>query len=353
MRPIAIRSRDGLLSLAALALACGAPDATPPSPPAPVASKVIAVALRAVPVEFAAAGAMGPAARAEVATRLAGRVLEVAVREGDRVEPGQLLARVDARDVAAAVERARAQLEEARAGEELARLEAQRAEALFREEAIAPQEHDRAVAGQARANAARLAAERAVAEAEVAQTYGELRAPFAGVVVARLADAGDLAVPGMPLVAVERQDSLRVIVAVAETDAAGVAAGDSVTVEVGSLSRRGAVGAIVPAAATRTYDVQVWLDNGDGRLPSGQFARVRFSRGTRPALLVPAGAVVRRGQLAGVWTVLDGRAVLRWLRLGDAFGGDIEVLAGLDAGTAIVADASATGLRDGAPVRGS
>ena len=88
------------------------------------------------------------------------------------------------------------------------------------------------------------------------------------------------------------------------------------------------VDAIVPSAdpTSRTFQVKVLVDNPDGTLHSGMFARVGFQKGERPGLLVPETAVVRRGQLEGVFVVRDGRARLRWVRLGRAFGGNREVI---------------------------
>ena len=117
------------------------------------------------------------------------------------------------------------------------------------------------------------------------------------------------------------------------------------------MALRGKVESLVPAAdpGSRTFQVKVVMANPGGDIGSGMFVRVGFPKGMRPALLVPAGAVVREGQLRGVYAVADGRARLRWVRLGRAWGERVEVLSGLEAGTQIIVG-DQKNLQDGRPV---
>jgi multidrug efflux pump subunit AcrA (membrane-fusion protein) len=109
---------------------------------------------------------------------------------------------------------------------------------------------------------------------------------------------------------------------------------------------------VIPSGdpASRTYQVQAVLDNPDGRLKAGMFARAAFPSGSREAVAVPLGSVVRRGQLVGLFAVdADARARLRWVRLGRETGGQVEVISGLQAGERFVASPPA-GFADGTPV---
>jgi RND family efflux transporter MFP subunit len=269
------------------------------------------------------------------------------VRAGDPIRARQLLARVDSRDTRAAVAQARATRAAAAAAHELASREARRSETLFAEQAVSAQAHERVLAARDQARAGLQAAGRLVAQAEAQHRYGDLLAPFDGVVVQRLVDAGDLTVPGAPLLTVERHDSVRVVARVPETEAGRIGAGDTVLVEVEAETVPGLVRSVVPDVAARLFEVQVWLAADRPALRPGRFARVRFTTGSRTALLVPRQALVRHGQLAGVFVVVDGRASLRWLRLGPLRGDDSEVLAGLEEGDVIAIASSDVGLRDG------
>ena len=91
------------------------------------------------------------------------------------------------------------------------------------------------------------------------------------------------------------------------------------------------------AIPTDVLAIQAALDNPDPRLRSGMFARVSLSVGERQAILVPNQAVIRRGQLTGVWVVRqDGTAHLRWVRLGRSFGDSIEILSGMQGDEIVV-----------------
>jgi len=318
----------------------------------PVAVRVATVEATQVPVLVKAVGSTEPHARATLGTRLMGRIAQVAVDEGDRVRPNQVLVRIENQDLNARRQQAEAGLREARAVLANAEKNVERMRNLHRENAVTQQALDEAETGYARALAGVAAAEQGVREVEVNLEYSEVKSPLDGVVVQKFAQPGDMAAPGAPLVAVEQQDTIKVTVEVNEGDLAYVAAGQEVDVEIEALKtapvRRGRVEALIPAAdpGSRTFHVKVLVPNPDGAIGSGMFARVGFPKGQRPALLVPPEAVVREGQLQGVYAVVKGRARLRWVRLGRTWGEGVEVLSGLEAGTQVVTG-DKTGLRDG------
>jgi membrane fusion protein (multidrug efflux system) len=130
---------------------------------------------------------------------------------------------------------------------------------------------------------------------------------------------------------------------VPESWLARLAVGDEVEVEVesaGGGKRRGSVAEIMPSVdpQTRTVMVRVLLENDDSALRSGMFARLRIGGGSRAALLVPEKSLVRRGPLTGIFVVNpEGVAHLRWITVGEARDGRVEVLTGLKTGEGYVA----------------
>jgi multidrug efflux pump subunit AcrA (membrane-fusion protein) len=132
----------------------------------------------------------------------------------------------------------------------------------------------------------------------------------------------------------------------------GLKQGDpaQVTVDVLEATFPARVHRVIPAGdpASRTFQVQVALDNRDGRMRSGMFARALFLRGTRQALLVPGSALVRRGALEGIFIEEDGVARLRWVKVRPA-GDGLEILSGVVEGERYLASPPA-GLADGTPV---
>lgn len=318
----------------------------------PVAVAVVPAESADVPVLIKAVGSTEPYARITLATRLMGRIAGVSVAEGDEVRRDQVLVRIENEDLTAKRRQAEAGLGEARAVLANAEKNVERMRNLHRQSAVPEQKLDEAETGLARARAAVSAAEQGVREVDVNLDYSAVKAPLDGVVVQKFVQPGDMAAPGAPLLAVEQQDSIKVTVEINEGDRPYVAVGQLVNVEIEALRadpvRRGRVESLVPAAdpGSRTFQVRVVLPNTDGLLGSGMFARVGFPKGMRSALLVPGEAVVSEGQLRGVYVHADGRARLRWVRLGRSWDQRVEVLSGLGQGAqVIVGDAGQ--LRDG------
>lgn len=341
-------------ALAALALGCGAPEPRPEAQhPAPLPVQVTRVVQVQVPVVSPALGATQAPASAVLATRLMGRVDQVAVAEGDRVRRGQVLARLEDGDLRARLDQARAGLRDAEALLAQAGREVERRRQLHRDQALPQEGLDQAETQYVRAQAAEQSARAGVAQMEIELSYTQVRSPLDGVVVKKFVQPGDLAIPGTPLLEIEQQDPLEVVAEVGEGLYSNLATGQEVEIEIPALSqpRRGRITALVPAADphSRTFRVKVALPNPDYRLGSGLYARLLFPTGTRSALLVPATALVQEGQLQGVYLDVDGRAQLRWVRLGPARGDQYEVLSGLEAGQAVINPPPAN-LRDGSLV---
>lgn len=333
-------------------IACGGHEVEPAQAPAAVAVRLHVVEARQIAVSHTAAAAVQALARAELATRVAGRITHIGVREGDMVNAGQLLASIDADDLIASVAQARAGLEQAQAGLDLAVVEAERAESLHAQQALTAQSLDRALAVRRQARAAVKAARQGLDGAQAMRSYGALRAPFAGMVVQRLADSGDLASPGMPLLVLERTDSVRVVASLPESTVGALQPGAPVQVECDGVQTAGVVHSIVADdEQRRTFRLQVLLP-ATAHLRAGRFARLNYEAGSRTLLWMPDAALVREGQLQGAYVAHDGHAVLRWLRVGGAVDAGIEVVSGLDPGDSVIV-APPAGLRDGAPIRGS
>jgi multidrug efflux pump subunit AcrA (membrane-fusion protein) len=138
-------------------------------------------------------------------------------------------------------------------------------------------------------------------------------------VVARNIEAGDMARPGTPLFVIEDLSTIEIHVEVPEAEVVGLAAGELAEVEVLGVLHRAPIHRIVPAGdpVSRTFRVELLIDNPDGNLKSGMFARARFGKGDRRVLAVPHSALVRRGQLDGVLIAGDdGLLRARWITLG-------------------------------------
>jgi len=317
---------------------------------------VLPVQARTVPDLVEAVGTVRAVQSSDLSSQMMGTIVEIRVREGDRVQRGQLLVVIDDALPRAALNRATAavtaaQQQLAAADSDLAVAEStlKRYQTLYDRKSVSPQEFDevkaRQQSGRARrdmAQADQAQMKAALAQGHTSLDYARIRAPFDGIVTGKKADAGSLASPGMPILTVEDVRRYRLEVTVNENDLRYVRIGQSAPIIIDALENaelKGKINEIVPAAdaSTRSFLVKVDLPT-DTRLRSGLFGRVEFSRGDRSSLLIPRSAVVERGQLQGVF-VLDQNKVanLRYVTLGKPCGSTIEVLAGLQSGEFLVA----------------
>jgi len=303
-----------------------------------------------------AVGTVRAAQTSQISSQVMSNIVETRAHEGDRVQGGQVLAVLDdaqSRSVTdqamAAVTAAEKELSAADSDLALAGATLKRYQELFKKKSVSPQEFDvikaryqSAEAHRDMAQARQAQATAGLTQARTALGYTRIRAPFAGVVTDKRADAGMLASPGMPIFTIEDTRSYRLGVTVDESELGFVRIEQVSPVTIDALRNAqlsGKVVEIVPAAdpASHSFLVKVELP-ADSRLRSGLFGRARFPRGERPALLIPQASVVERGQLQGIY-VLDANQIasLRYVSLGQSAGEQIEVLSGLQDGEKLVA----------------
>ena len=346
-----------LMSVTATLVGCSGERETVNAAPETVSNvSVISVQVATAPDVVEAVGTLRAAETSQLAAQMMGAIVEIRVHEGDRVQRGQVLAVIDDAQPRAALDRAAAvdlaaQQEITASESDLALAESTftRYQTLFDKKSVSPQEFDEIKAryqgAQARREMARAGqsqAKAALQQARTALSYAHIVAPFDGLVTEKKVDVGTLASPGMPIFTVEDLRRYRLEATVNESDLRYVRQGQQVSVSVDALGDRqfkGKVAEIVPAAdsANRSFLVKVEMPS-DPALRSGLFGRAQFTRGERTALMIPHDSVIERGQLQGIYVLDQNRiASLRYITLGKPAEGQVEVLAGLQAGEMLVA----------------
>lgn len=354
-----------LLSALGLAACGGTPERPEPHAPS-VVEQPLETAFaerRLVPVIETAVGAVRPKTEISVASQVMGRVALVAVRPGQRVEKGQPLVELDADEFVARAEASAQVLAGARAGlgqaeqavaaaraqADKARSTFERLRALHQQGAVAAEEMERARRdmlqaeaslaqareGYSQAASAVRQSENLTREARINQGYTRINAPETGEVVRRMVEPGDLAVPGRPLLLLQTGGAFWLEAAVREGLMTRVPLGARLTVAIDALGMElpGVVEEIVPSAdpATRTIVVRVSLPPAPG-IYQGMFGRLLIPAGEREAVLAPAHALRRVGQLVTVRVADDGGWRDITVRPGREIDGLVEIQAGLSGG---------------------
>jgi RND family efflux transporter MFP subunit len=301
--------------------------------------------LRSIPMTVPATGSLIAQQVINISTRMMGWIREVHVDEGDWVAKGDPLITIDNSDLIAKRAQTEAAIIEAQAVLTNAEKMVERFQKLYTENSVSKQQLDDVITGRDRATAGLRTAQAMRDEVDVHLSYLEIKAPMAGLVTRKTAEAGNMANPGASLLVLEKTAQMKVVARLGEKHISSVKLGDMITVDITSLP--GAkyivpIEEVIHSAnpGSRTYDIEAIIDNPDGRLKSGMFARVEVPVGERKAVMVPSASIIERGQLRGLFIVdANGVARLRWVRLGTDFGHEVEILAGVDSGETIVVTA--------------
>jgi len=300
-------------------------------------------------------GLIQPDERAEIASRVFGRVQKVSVKEGDVVSAGQILILVDAEDIRAnisafdsQIKGAEAALRAAKAQYEAERRTFERYERLLQEKAITPQEYDEVKARYESAKERVKEAEQTIKALSYQKqsvssqlNYAILRAPFSGVVVEKRIDVGDLATPGQILLVLEK-GPYKVELEVPEKFWDYLQLNKEVDIQIDEEGKEIIKGKIVERSSainplSRTFRVKILLPNKAG-LMSGQAVRVLLPE-TGKFVLIPKKSLYQRNDFTGVFVVKpDGILELRFVKLGVQRGDKVEVVSGLNPQERIVVE---------------
>lgn len=324
--------------------------------PAPVPTALVGTGGQTASLDLE--GSLQAVQQSTVAAQVGGNVLQLAVKAGDRVKAGALLARIDDRDLQAGLAGGDAGVAQAAANLAQAQAAFNRTRDLRAQGFVSPAALDVADSQLQAAQAAHRQAQAGRSQAALARSFAQVSAPFDAVVLATHVEAGDLAAPGRPLVTLYAPGRLRAVVQLPMSRSALARAAAQVSVQLPDGSR------VVPVARTELPTADPVSQTVEWRLElppaalaglsPGQPVQVRFAGAPTTGaassrLVLPLSAVLQRGELSGVYAVQGEAFVLKAVRLGARQGDGVEVLAGLKAGERIALDPVRAGLAGATP----
>lgn len=274
-----------------------------------------------------------------ISSRLLASIQVIKVRAGDTVKAGATLIELDDRDLRARVEQATQAVNAAEASLNESRTAYGRIKELYARNVATKAEYDRAEAALLSNQAALERDRQALAEARTLLSFAIIKSPIDGKVIERLAEPGDTASPGMPLLRIYNPRLLWLNANVRESLAAKLGVGDKLNAFIDAVNRKlpVTIDEIVPSAdpGSRSVTVKALLPEGEPLYP-GMFGRLLIPLGEVQRIYIPDAMIKRFGQLEYVNVVADGRVSTRFIRTGRR-GTDslIEVVSGLEAGETI------------------
>ena len=318
-----------------------------------VAVPTVQIGARAVATGYEIDGVIEPVRQSTIAAQASGRVVKLLVKMGDPVKAGQLLATIDDSETAVGVQRSAAQLSQAEAELRNAKTHYERTRELRAQGFVSQAALDTAETQYKAAQAGQSQASAGARASALSQGYTRVTAPYDGWVLQTHVETGDLATPGKPVVTVYAPQPLRAVVQVPASQADSARAAQEVQVQLTEANgasqwvrpvKRSSMPAADPVSQTVVWRLDLAPDAAQKLLP-GQQVRVRFVGSQAQRTVVPAQAVLRRGELTAVYVVSERGFVLRAVRLGADHGDQgVEIVAGLVAGERVALDPVRAGL---------
>ena len=314
-----------------------------PGSGAPTAARLATEVVQPVvmPSERMLDGTVEAVNQATLSAQTAGRIAGIFFDVNDAVPAGAVLIKLRSTEQRAGLLQAEASRNEASVREAEVQTRYARIADMYSRKVVAKAQLDH-VAAERDAAVARLAGTRAaLASAREGFDYTEVRAPYAGIVTARLVRVGEVVAPGTPLMRSYSREKLRVTVDIPQAMIDPVRKLGKAAVYAHGRRIEVAAVTIFPEAdpATKTFRTRVNLPADAADLHPGMFVKVGFVTGESPRLLVLKSAIIARSEVTAVYVVdADGRVSLRQVRTGSTFGDRQEIVAGLEAGERVALD---------------
>lgn len=289
-------------------------------------------------------GVVVSARTAHLSTTIMGNITRIDVEEGDVVQQGDILVRIKDDHLNAQKHQVESNLDGARAALANAEANYQRIRALYERNSATKQELDDITSRYEMASANVHSLENKLTEIREMLAYTTLRAPYDGHVVSKLVSEADMASPGQPLLVMEQQGQSEFHITVPESEIAHVSIQDTVSIHIRAADISNETGIIsnihpVGAPGSRQFTVEVLPVQSESMraVRSGMFVEIALKNRVEQAVFVPRSAILERGQLTGLYTLNeDSELILRWVRLGESAGPDVEILSGLSEGETYV-----------------
>ncbi|CUH94983.1 putative membrane protein [Propionispora sp. 2/2-37] len=307
-----------------------------------VAVRVAAAQYQEVVPGLELSGTIEGKTSATISAKISGRVDAVLVEEGQQVKIGDPLVSLESVELKNAVRTAQDAVTKAQVNYDLALADYNRYQKLFSQGAVSKQQLDTAEAKRKSAEADLSSAAASLNNAKQQLGYGVVTSPVDGVVANKAVTVGQVVSPGAALMVVQDISQIHAVVNIEQKDIGRVKVGQTAKVRVDAYADKvfaGTVEGMNPEAGSgnRMFRTKIKVDNADGALRSGMFAKIRLDTGDPVQVLsIPQAAVLQKQGLYYVFSVEEGKAVRHQVEIGDVTDDMIQIKDGLQAGDQVI-----------------
>lgn len=323
----------------------------------------VATPLQAAGNTINVSGQIEASQTANISTRVMGYITRINVKIGDHVSRGQLLATISDQDIIAKKAQADAMITQAETAFKNAQKDKERFTNLYNQQSATAKEVDNINMQYSAAKAQLENARQMRNEVNATLGYTNLTAPFDGTVTQKMADAGSMASPGMPILTVEHSGGYQVNASVPESAISHISAGMPAQVTISAANK--VIQAKIAQISTSAqytggqYIIKINIPDGEkAGVYAGMYADVAITVAAQTntgagadQVLVPMASIEHKDDLTGLYTIGSNHtALLHWVRLGKIEGDKVEVLSGLAKNDQYIVSANGR-LYNGVPVK--
>jgi membrane fusion protein (multidrug efflux system) len=302
--------------------------------------QVAAVAVKELVIGVSGAGSVKPQQSVTVSAEVAARVVDMPATEGAAVSRGQLLVRLDDRDLRLKIDEAKSAVTQDQV--ELARQDYQRKERLFNDGAITRSVYDQSKGNFLKLEAAYRSNQARIRQLQEAVAKTRISAPASGTVARTAVSQGEVVAPGMPVVVIESMDEVMIELEVSDREIVKVRPLQTVEATTDAFPGRVFPGAVERVGSTanpvtKGFKVEARIGNQEGHLRSGMIASVTIILEKRSGLVIPTEALLdRHGDSADVLVVSNATARRVTVSLGQQMDREVELVRGLEEGDEVI-----------------
>ncbi len=303
-----------------------------------IAVQTVVVKPQIIGEKLTYAGEIAPEDKTILSTKLMGLIEKLNIQEGDYVKGGEVLALISSKELQAKKMQLKANRSETLLALANSKKDFERYEKLKKQKSVSDKEFENVEMQYKMMQEKVKAVEQMLTELNETLKYTTVVAPYSGYVTKKFVNQGDMANPGMPIIAMEGNNRIKITAKIPENQISYYQQGDTAMFNIESQKNyigKAIISHVNPSGdfTGKVYEISLRPISYPKSVKSGMYAKICLRRNHNHKIIVPVESLIKKGQLTGLWTVSKSKtAILRWVRTGKTYDDGVEIISGLVAG---------------------